>query len=82
MAHRRFLCVAVFRHCLASPMPGGARLPDTTPAGMRGVAARYPRLDAKTGELLNVEARIDQCRSQRQGQTPWPWEAQELLSLS
>lgn len=50
--------------------------------GMRGVAARYPRIDAASGELLNLEARINQCRSQRQGQPPWPWESQELLSIS
>jgi sulfur-oxidizing protein SoxA len=49
---------------------------------MRGVAASYPRLDAKTGELLNLEARISQCRGERQQATPFPHESEELLSIT
>lgn len=50
--------------------------------GMRDVAARYPAIDAASGELLDVAGRINQCRSQRQGQPPWPDEGVELLSIS
>lgn len=49
---------------------------------MRGVAASYPRLDAKTGELLNIEARINQCRGERQQAAPFPHESEELLSIT
>ena len=33
---------------------------------MRGVAARYPAHDAATGRVLDLEARIDDCRARRQ----------------
>ena len=49
---------------------------------MRGVAASYPRLDVKTGELLNIEARINQCRGERQQASPFPHESEELLSIT
>lgn len=49
---------------------------------MRGVAATYPRLDARTGELLNIEARINQCRGERQQAAPFPHESGELLSIT
>lgn len=55
-------------------------------ASMRGVAARYPRIgagvDGKPGELLNLEARINQCRTVRQGQQPWALESGEILSVT
>jgi len=35
-------------------------------ASMRGVAARYPAYDASSSSVLDIEARIDQCRTQRQ----------------
>jgi sulfur-oxidizing protein SoxA len=47
---------------------------------MKGVAARYPR---RIGErLLNLEDKINQCRQERQGQTPWKAESPPLLSMS
>ncbi len=49
---------------------------------MRGVAASYPRVDAKSGFLLNVEARINQCRSERQAVAPFRYESDDLLSLT
>jgi len=49
---------------------------------MRGVAASYPRLDAKTGELLNIEGRINQCRGERQQAMPFAHESEELLSIT
>ena len=62
---------------------------------MRGVAARYPKLGprietkgAKTGltgrarELRNVEAQVNACRRERQGETAWRWESEELLSVT
>ena len=46
---------------------------------MRGVAARYPALELSSdpaaiapARLLNLEGRINQCRSRHQGLAPWP----------
>ena len=49
---------------------------------MRGVAARYPVFDPKTRQLLNLEGRINQCRSQRQGAAALAYESEELLALT
>src|ERR1041385_109458 len=35
-----------------------------TGAAMRGVGARYPAIDGKSGALLNLENRIRQCQMQ------------------
>jgi sulfur-oxidizing protein SoxA len=52
------------------------------PSTMKGVAARYPRLDTGSRELLNLEARINQCREQRQGADALRYESDELLALT
>lgn len=53
---------------------------DRAQDSMKGVAARYPR---RVGErLLNLEDKINQCRQERQGQTPWRPESSPLLSMS
>ena len=49
---------------------------------MRGVATRYPSIDTKTGQLLNLEDRIRQCRSQQQKGPELAWESDDLLALS
>jgi L-cysteine S-thiosulfotransferase len=51
-------------------------------ASMKGVAARYPVFDAKTGRLVNLEGRINECRTAHQGATPFPYESESLLSLA
>ena len=51
-------------------------------ASMRGVAARYPRIDTASRELLDLPARINQCRASRQGQPPWAAESAEILSIT
>jgi sulfur-oxidizing protein SoxA len=50
-------------------------------AGMRGVATRYPAV-AADGALLNLEARIERCRTQQQGETAFGYESDALLSLT
>lgn len=51
-------------------------------AGMKGVAARFPRLHADSGRLFNLEDQVRHCRSQRQ-QAPAPaFESDELLALT
>lgn len=49
---------------------------------MRGVATRYPKIDAGTGKLLNLEMKINQCRSERQVAPGLAWESRELLGLT
>jgi sulfur-oxidizing protein SoxA len=49
---------------------------------MKGVAARYPAVDATSGALLNIEGRINQCRKQRMSVIPFAYESNELLALT
>lgn len=49
--------------------------------GMKGVAARYPAV-AEDGALLNVELRIERCRTQQQAAQPFGYESEALLSLT
>ena len=49
---------------------------------MRGVAARYPRIDSASGKLLNLESRINRCRTERMGAEPLRYESEELLALT
>jgi sulfur-oxidizing protein SoxA len=51
-------------------------------AGMKGVAARYPAHDAKSGRVINLEQRINACRVERQQARPLPYESRELLALT
>jgi sulfur-oxidizing protein SoxA len=51
-------------------------------SSMRGVAARYPAFDAKLGHPLNLEQRINLCRSQQQQATPLAYESRDLLALT
>ena len=49
---------------------------------MRGVAARYPKIDAESGRLLDLEGRINLCRARRMGAEPFRYESEELLALT
>jgi sulfur-oxidizing protein SoxA len=49
---------------------------------MKGVAARYPAWDARAKRLLDLEGRIQHCRSERQGAAPWAFESEEVLGLT
>lgn len=49
---------------------------------MQGVAARYPQIDERSGELHNLEGRINQCRSRNQGADALRYESEELLALT
>jgi sulfur-oxidizing protein SoxA len=48
---------------------------------MAGVAARYPKVDAKHG-LINLEQRINTCRVQKQKAAPFAYESRDLLALT
>ncbi len=49
---------------------------------MKGVATRYPRLQAGTGKLINLEDQIRHCVSERQQASPPAFESDELLALT
>jgi L-cysteine S-thiosulfotransferase len=51
-------------------------------ATMKGVAARYPAFDKTLGRPVNLEARINICRADRQQATLLPYESRELLALT
>lgn len=52
------------------------------PSVLKGVAARYPAFDPALKLLLNLEGRIQHCRSERQGARALAYESQELLALT
>jgi sulfur-oxidizing protein SoxA len=49
---------------------------------MKGVAARHPAFDAKRVRPVNLEQRINICRTERQQAQPLPYESAEMLALS
>jgi sulfur-oxidizing protein SoxA len=49
---------------------------------MKGVAARYPAYDKAIGRPVDLEQRINLCRTDRQQGTPLPFESRELLALT
>ena len=49
-------------------------------AGMKGVAARYPKVES--GRAVNLEQQINVCRTTRQKALPWAYESRELLALT
>lgn len=51
-------------------------------ATMKGVAARYPAFDTKAKKLLNLEDRINQCRTERQGAAGFTPESEQALSIT
>ena len=51
-------------------------------ASMKGVAARYPAFDKSLGRPVNLEQRVNLCRTQQQQATPLPYESRELLALT
>jgi sulfur-oxidizing protein SoxA len=49
---------------------------------MKGVAARYPALDAKAGRVIDLEGRINACRASRQQAPSLAAESEDLLALT
>jgi L-cysteine S-thiosulfotransferase len=49
---------------------------------MKGVAARYPAFDAALARPLDLEQRINHCRTEHQRAEPLDWESDELLALT
>jgi sulfur-oxidizing protein SoxA len=51
-------------------------------ASMKGVAARYPAFDETVGRPVNLEGRINSCRTGRQQAPAFALESRELLALT
>jgi sulfur-oxidizing protein SoxA len=51
-------------------------------SSMKGVAARYPAFDPARARPLDLEGRINRCRSEHQGAEPLAWESEDLLALT
>src|SRR3981081_2149772 len=51
-------------------------------ASMKGVAARYPAFDKTLGRPVDLEQRINLCRTRYQQATPLPYESRDLLALT
>jgi len=49
---------------------------------MKGIAARYPAIDAAAHRPIDLEGRINQCRSERQHTAALAFESKELLALT
>jgi sulfur-oxidizing protein SoxA len=49
---------------------------------MKGVAARFPVFDSSLKQLMNLDQRINLCRTERQKAQPFRYESRELLSLN
>jgi sulfur-oxidizing protein SoxA len=49
---------------------------------IKGVAAHYPAFDEELGRPVDLEQRINLCRSRHQQATPLAYESRELLALS
>ncbi len=49
---------------------------------MRGVRTRYPQFDPRTEKLINLEQRINRCRTERLQAEAYPYESEALLALS
>jgi sulfur-oxidizing protein SoxA len=49
---------------------------------MKGVAARYPAFDAARGRPVNLEQRINSCRTDRQQAAPLAFESRDMLALT
>lgn len=62
--------------------PGGQSCADCHDGGLTGTSARYPQIDEASKRLLNLEGRINQCRSTHQGLEPLEYESEALLALT
>jgi sulfur-oxidizing protein SoxA len=49
---------------------------------MKGVAARYPAFDKELGHPVNLEQRVNLCRTRHQQATPLRYESRDLLALT
>ncbi|MCI4643622.1 MAG: sulfur oxidation c-type cytochrome SoxA [Hyphomonadaceae bacterium] len=68
-----------------TPMQGGPACASCHGEGGRlltGAAAHYPAMESQSGELVNLEGRINLCRERYQGAPALAYESSELLALT
>ena len=51
-------------------------------AAMKGVSARYPAFETSLNRPVNIEQRINLCRTQHQQAAPLAYESKDMLALS
>jgi sulfur-oxidizing protein SoxA len=51
-------------------------------SSMKGVAARYPAFDEARNKAVDLEGRINLCRSEHQQAAPFAFESRELLAIT
>jgi len=51
------------------------------PEAMKGLRAVTPRVDAKTGKLMNIEAYVNDCRTTRMGAEAWGDKAEAMTDV-
>jgi len=66
----------------AAAAPSCAACHGDAQVAMRGVAARYPAYDASAAGPLDLEQRINRCRTERQHAAALPFESRDLLALT
>lgn len=49
---------------------------------MRTAAATYPKYSKEAGKVINLEQRINMCRSDRMETQVWPYESEELKAMT
>ncbi|WP_404383466.1 sulfur oxidation c-type cytochrome SoxA [Caenispirillum salinarum] len=49
---------------------------------MTGVATKYPVYSEETGKMMNLEQRINFCRTENMQAEPYKWESDELLGMT
>lgn len=85
-ANPGMLWVAAGSAMWREPMPGArttcASCHGDASVSMRGVATRYPLVDKASGRLLNLEGRINQCRTERMSAPGLAYDSEPLLALT
>jgi len=69
----------------ARPDPGSRACADChgdAGASMKGAAARYPAFDAAAGRPIDLEQRINRCRTVRQQAPRFAFESRQLLAIT
>jgi len=84
-ANPGMLAVDRGRALWTAPSPAGepsCRDCHGSPSSLRGAAVRYPQYDEREHGLINLEGRINSCRTERQAQPAFAYESEELLALT
>jgi sulfur-oxidizing protein SoxA len=55
---------------------------DSAEETMKGVGATYPKYHEGTGRPINLEQRINLCRTEQMQAEPWAWESEPLLAMT